>query len=148
MEVDIIMIMSPSTFCVGHISTCRRATSGAAWYRRRVVSLSCTFQRAVLVVVWYRQRVVSHFGVQFNAPQQWLCLVQTAGRVTFSYSFQRAVLATLRGTDNRSANLTVRYQRLFVVQVFACLLLLMNIVYLPIYSKLRMVVGMTNKCQR
>ena len=45
------MIMSSYIFRVGHLATCRRTASGSAWYRRRVVSLSCTFQRAVLAAV-------------------------------------------------------------------------------------------------
>ena len=78
-----------------YISTCR--TSGYVWYRRRVVSLSCTFQRAVLAALRGTDGGSGHFRVHFNAQYKQLCVVQTAGPITF----------------------TVRYQRLFAVQAFA-----------------------------
>ena len=53
---------------VGHISTCRRPTSGSMWYRRRVVSLSCTFQRAVLAALCGTDGGSCHFRVHFNVP--------------------------------------------------------------------------------
>ena len=82
-----------------YISTCR--TSGSAWYRWRVMSLLCTFQRAALVA---------------------LC---TDGG---SCHFHCTVLAALCGAG-----------------VCLCLFLLINVVYLSIYAKLRLVVGMTKQ---
>ena len=83
-----------------YISTCR--TSGSVQYRRRVVSLSCTFQRAVLAA---------------------LC-----GTDGGSCHFHHTVLEALcdRG-------------------VCLCLFLALNVVYLPIYAKLGLVVGMTKQ---
>ena len=52
----------------GHIATCRRPTSGSAWDQRRVVSLSCTFQRAVLAALRGTDGVSCHFLVHFNVP--------------------------------------------------------------------------------
>ena len=40
------MLTSLGALHTVYISTCR--TSGSVWYRQRVVSLSCTFQRVVL----------------------------------------------------------------------------------------------------
>ena len=71
-----------------YISTCR--TSGSVWYRRRVVSLSCTFQRAVL--------------------------------------------AALRGAESIYGNNVYQY---------VCLFVSLNLVYLLINVKLGFVVGMT-----
>ena len=42
-----------------YISTCR--SSGSVWYRRRVVSLSCTFQRAVVAALLGADNGSYHF---------------------------------------------------------------------------------------
>ena len=76
--------------------------SGSACYRRRVVSLSCTFQRAVLAA---------------------LC-----GTDGGSWHFRCTVLAAL-----------------WAAGVCLCLFLLLNVIYLPIYAKLRLVVGMAKQ---
>ena len=83
-----------------YISTCR--TSGSAWYRRRVVSLSCTFQRAVLAA---------------------LC-----GTDGGSFHFHYAVSAALCGAG-----------------VCLCFFPLLKVIYLAIYVKQGLVVGMTKQ---
>ena len=74
----------------------------SVWYRRRVVSLSCTFQRAVLAALSVTDGGSCHFHC--------------------------TVLAALCGAG-----------------VCLCLFLLLNVVYLPIYAKLWLVVGMTKQ---
>ena len=128
-----------------HIATCRKATSSNVWYRRRVV----------------------HFRVHFNVPYQRLCVVQTAGRVTFVYIstchtsssvshtrrvvsllciFQRAVLAALHGKYDGWCHFHCTVQAaLCGAGVCLCLFLLLKIVYLAIYVQLGLVVGMTKQ---
>ena len=67
-------------------------------------------------------------------------MVQTAGRVTFVY------ISTYRSTDNRSCH----FHRTVLAAVCGagvclCVFILLNVVYLLICAKLRLVVGMTNK---
>ena len=94
------MVQTAGRVTFVYISTCR--TSGSVWYRRRVVSLSCTFQRAALAA---------------------LC-----GTDGGSCHFHCTVLAALCDAG-----------------VCLCLFLLLNVVYLSIYAKLRLVVGMTKQ---
>ena len=124
-EVDIILIVSlHMTYDLTvYISIC--CTSGSAWCRRRVVSLSCTFQRRTCGCMWYRRRVVS-----------------------LSCTFQRAVLAALCGTDGGSC----LFQRGTSGSVWRrcclCLFLVLNVVYLLFDVKLRLFVnfvGMTKQ---
>ena len=90
----------------------------------------------------------STFRVDLKARNYWFCVVQTAGRLA-SCRLQRAViLAALRGADGRSC----RFQRAVLADLCSagfCLysFRLLIIVYMPIYIKLGLVVGMTNKCQ-
>ena len=66
--------------------------------------------------------------------------------MSLSCTFQRAVLAALCGTDNGSCRCHRTVPAVFCVAgVCLCLFLLLNIVYLPIYAKLGLVVGMTNQ---
>ena len=70
----------------------------------------------------------------------------TADRVTFPCTFQRAVLEALHGTDNGSCHYHhMVLAALCVAGVCLCLFLLLNIVYLPIYAKLGLVIGMTKR---
>ena len=101
-EVDIVMIMSSSTFRVCHISMCRKATSGSVWYIRRVVSLSRTFQRVVLEAV--------------------------CGTDGGSCHFHSTALAVLCDAG-----------------VCLCFFPSINVVYLSIYTKLGLMVGMTKQ---
>ena len=45
----------------GHIAACRRPTSSTAWCRRRVVSVSCTFQRAIVAALRVADNGSYHF---------------------------------------------------------------------------------------
>ena len=94
-------------------------------------------------------------------------MVQTAGRVTFVYistchtsgsvryrlrvvslscTFQHAVLAALCGTDGGSCHFHCTVlAALCGAGVCLYLFLLLNVVYLPIYAKLWLVVGMTKQ---
>ena len=60
-------------------------------------------------------------------------MVQTAGRVTLSSTFQCSVVAAVRGTDNGSCHF---HSTLLAALCGAgvCLFFLLNVVYLPIYA--------------
>ena len=58
--------MQATLHYVGHIATCHRPTSCAAWDQRRVVSLSGTFQRAALAALRDTGGGSCHFRVIFN----------------------------------------------------------------------------------
>ena len=59
----------------------------------------------------------------------------------FLCTFQRAVVAALRGTDYWSCQFHLTLlAALYCVGVCLCLFLLLNVVYLAIYAKLRLVV--------
>ena len=56
--------------------------------------------------------------------------------VSLSYSFQRALLAALRGTDGGSCRFHCMILAAFCDSgVCLCLFLLLNVVYLPIYAR-------------
>ena len=94
------MVQTAGRVTFVYISTSR--TSGSVWYRRRVVLLSCTFQRAVLAA---------------------LC-----GTVGESCHFHCTVPAAFCGAG-----------------VCLCSFLLLKVIYLLIYAKLGLVVGMTTQ---
>ena len=102
----------------GHIATYRKPTSGSAWDQRRVVSFSCTFQRAVLEALRSTDGGSFYFRVYFNVPQHRQQVIH----------FHCTVLAALCGAG-----------------ICLCLFLLLNVVYLPICAKLGLVVGMTKQ---
>ena len=61
-------------------------------------------------------------------------------------TFQRAVPAALRGTDNGSCHFHCTVSAaLCGAGVCLCLFLLLNVVHFPIYAKLGLVVGMTKQ---
>ena len=61
-------------------------------------------------------------------------------------TFQRAVLAALRGTDGGSCHFHYTIlAALCGTGVCLCLFLLLKVVYLPIYAKIWLVVGMTKQ---
>ena len=80
---QLCVVQTASRITFVYISTCR--TSGSVWYTRRVVSLSCTFHRAVLAALCSTDGGSCHFRVHFNVSYYRLCVVHTAGRVTFVY---------------------------------------------------------------
>ena len=81
----------------GHIATCRRPTSGSAWDQWRVVSLSCTFQRAVLAALRGTDGGSCHISVYISS-------FRNNGS---AWNSRRVVLLSLYGTSGS------------VVQVFA-----------------------------
>ena len=85
------MVQTAGRVTFVYISTCR--TSGSVWYRRRVVSLSCTFQRAVLAALRGTDGGSCHFLVHFNVPY----IAALCGTDGGSCHFHRTVLAALYG---------------------------------------------------
>ena len=66
--------------------------------------------------------------------------------MSLSCTFQRTILAALCDTDGGSCHFHCTVlAALCGAGVCLCLFLLLNVVYLPIYAKLRLVVGMTKQ---
>ena len=109
-------------------------------------NMQATLQRAVGLLVALRgtNSGSCHFAVHFNVRYLRLCLAQTAGRVIFPCTFQCSVVAAVRDTDNGSCHFhcTVLAD---LCGASVCLFRLLNVVYLPIYAKVGLVVGMTKQ---
>ena len=65
----------------GHVATCHRPTSCSAWDQQRIVSRSCTVQRAAQAALRGTGGGSYHFRLHFNVPQQRLCVAQYRRRV-------------------------------------------------------------------